>query len=69
MIQPYGGELRIIYQGRELTVTHKVFCAVDPGAGEGDRIKYGDRYFLILRVLNVDERGELWRMDCLEVVK
>lgn len=64
--QNIGSDLRILYERRELNVTHKIFVAEDPGASEGDVIVIEGVTHLIRGIINQAGLSRLWRIDCEE---
>ena len=66
-VQPAASSVREDYAARNLTVTHTIYFATDPGAVMGDRVKFGTRYMKIQGARNTAETSELWVLDCEEV--
>lgn len=66
-ISPISGK-EYFSQVRETTVSHKIYCRYRPGIHPGLRIKFGDRIFRIISVINWEERNEGLTIMCEENV-
>lgn len=66
-ISPVSGK-EYLTQMRETVVTHKVYCRYRAGIHPRMRIKFGDRNFRIVSVLNWEERNEGLTIMCEEIV-
>ena len=67
-ISPVSGR-EYLTQIRETMVTHKVYCRYRPGITPRMRIKFGERFFQIISVLNWEERNEGLTIMCEEHVQ
>lgn len=67
-ITPVSGR-EYLTQMRETFVSHKIYCRYRPGITPRLRIKFGDRYFRIISVLNWEERNEGLTIMCEEHVQ
>ena len=67
-ISPVSGR-EYLTQVRETMVSHKIYCRYRPGITPLLRVKYGDRIFRIISVLNWDERNEGLTIMCEEHVQ
>ena len=67
-ISPVSGR-EFLTQIRETMVTHKIYCRYRPGVTPRLRIKFKDRIFRIISVLNWDERNEGLTIMCEEHVQ
>lgn len=66
-ISPVSGR-EYFGQTRESTVSHKIYCRYHPNISPQMRIRYGNRIFRIVSVLNWDERSEGLTLMCEELV-
>ena len=66
-VSPVSGR-EYLSQVRETMVSHKIYCRYRAGITPGMRIKFGDRIFRIISVLNWDERNEGLTIMCEEIV-
>lgn len=66
-ISPVSGK-EYLSQVRETMVTHKIYCRYRAGITPRMRIKFKDRIFRIISVLNWDERNEGLTIMCEEHV-
>ena len=66
-ISPVSGK-EYFSQMRETTVSHKIYCRYRPGITPQMRIKFGERLFRIISVLNWEERNEGLTIMCEELV-
>lgn len=67
-IEPIGGrELWALQMANSLT-THRITIRYQQGITARCRVKYGDRYFQISAVLNVEERNRELQLLCTEIV-
>ena len=66
-ITPVSGR-EYFSQVRENTVTHKIYCRFREGISPLLRIKFGERIFRIISVLNWEERNEGLTIMCEELV-
>ena len=67
-ISPVSGR-EFLTQIRETMVTHKIYCRYRPGVTPRLRIKFKDRIFRIISVLNWDESNEGLTIMCEEHVQ
>lgn len=67
-ISPVSGR-EYFSQVRENVVSHKIYCRYRPGITPKMRIKYNDRIFRIISVINWEERNEGLTIMCEEVVQ
>ncbi|MBE6959960.1 MAG: head-tail adaptor protein [Ruminococcaceae bacterium] len=67
-ISPVSGK-EYFSQVRETSVSHKIYCRYRPGITPRLRIKFKDRIFRIISVLNWDERNEGLTIMCEELVQ
>lgn len=67
-ISPVSGK-EYFGQVRENTVSHKIYCRYRNGISPRMRIKFGDRIFRIISVLNWEERNEGLTIMCEELVQ
>ena len=67
-ITPVSGK-EYLTQMRETFVSHKVYCRYRSGITPRMRIKFGERYFRIISVLNWEERNEGLTIMCEEHVQ
>ena len=67
-VSPVSGR-EYLTQIRETMVTHKIYCRYRPGITPQMQIKFGDRIFRIISVLNWDERNEGLTIMCEEHVQ
>lgn len=66
-ISPVSGR-EYFSQVRENTVSHKIYCRYRPGISPRMRIRFGERIFRIISVLNWEERNEGLTIMCEEIV-
>lgn len=66
-ITPISGK-EYFSQVRETTVSHKIYCRYRAGITPRLRIKFQDRTFRIISVINWDERNEGLTIMCEELV-
>lgn len=66
-ISPVSGK-EYLSQVRETMVTHKIYCRYRAGITPRMRIKFKDRIFRIVSILNWDERNEGLTIMCEEHV-
>lgn len=66
-ISPVSGR-EYFGQVRETAVSHKIYCRYRAGITPRMRIKFGNRVFRIISVLNWDERNEGLTIMCEELV-
>ena len=66
-ISPVSGK-EYFAQARETTVSHRIYCRYRAGITPRMQIKFGDRVFRIISVLNWEERGEGLTIMCEELV-
>jgi len=67
-IEPIRGQRYFTASGEKANITHEIGMRAkkDVTLGPRDRVKYGDRYFSIRSVINVEERGKEWLLMCIE---
>lgn len=66
-ISPISGK-EYFSQVRETTVSHRIYCRYRPGIDPRLQIKFGNRTFRILSVINWEERNEGLTIMCEELV-
>lgn len=66
-ISPISGK-EYFSQVRETTVSHRIYCRFRPGIDPRLQIKFGNRTFRILSVINWEERNEGLTIMCEELV-
>lgn len=66
-ISPISGK-EYFSQVRETTVSHRIYCRHRPGIDPRLQIKFGNRTFRILSVINWEERNEGLTIMCEELV-
>lgn len=67
-ISPVSGR-EYFSQVKENTVTHKIYCRYREDISPALRIRFGERYFRIISVLNWEERNTGLTIMCEELVK
>lgn len=67
-IKPVSGK-EYFSQVRETTVSHKIYCRYRPGITPRMRIKFRERIFEIISVINWDEKNEGLTLMCEELVE
>ena len=67
-ITPVSGK-EYLTQVRENTVSHKIYCRYREGITPQLRIRFGERMFRILSVINWEERNEGMTLMCEETVR
>lgn len=67
-VSPVSGR-EYLSQVRDTMVSHKIYCRYRAGITTRMRIKFGDRTFRIISVLNWDERNEGLTIMCEEHVQ
>lgn len=67
-VSPVSGK-EFLTQIRETMVTHKIYCRYRSGITPQMQIKFKDRVFRIISVLNWDERNEGLTIMCEEHVQ
>lgn len=66
-ISPISGK-EFFSETRENTVSHKIYCRYRSGISPKMRIKFKDRIFRIISVINWEERNEGLTIMCEELV-
>lgn len=66
-ISPVSGK-EYFSQMRETTVSHRIYCRYRPGITPRLRIKFKDRTFSIISVINWEERNEGLTIMCEELI-
>lgn len=67
-ISPISGK-EYFSEMRENTVSHKIYCRYRSGISPKMRIKFKNRIFRIISVINWDERNEGLTLMCEELVE
>lgn len=67
-ISPVSGK-EYFAQTREITVSHRIYCRYRDGITPRMRIKFGERTFRILSVINWEERNQGLTIMCEELVE
>ena len=67
-ISPVSGR-EFFGQVRETTVTHKIYCRYRAGISPRMRVRFKDRIFRIVSVLNWEEKNEGLTIMCEELVQ
>lgn len=68
-VQPLSASKRAEFAKNEIQVSHTMYFDVDPSISNGDRIKFGSRYFEVRsNARNVDELNRLYVVYAQEVV-
>lgn len=66
-ITPLSGR-EYFSQVRENVISHKIYCRYHSGISPKMRIKFGERIFRILSVMNWEERGQGLTIMCEELI-
>lgn len=67
-IQGLSGREYIINDVKNAEVNYRIFTEFIDGVKPTDRVKFGDRYFAIVSVVNLDELNRELQLLCKEVI-
>jgi SPP1 family predicted phage head-tail adaptor len=67
-IKPASGAERLFAERLEASITHKLITRYKPEIKPWMRIKFGDRYFQIRAILNIEERNRFLEIHAQEGV-
>ena len=65
-IQPLNGYEKFQASQMETDITHKIMTRYQSGITTKHRIKFDDRYFNIVEVLNIDQRNAMLKITAVE---
>lgn len=68
LISPASANLRLIYQQRNIQVTHEIYVAKAITINTGDLVAYGSRNFMVKGFRNILEGGRMYVLDCYEIL-